>query len=664
MKNRSAPSSTTSLNLGSGERRARTPLVRSQGGRDTGLWILGLAGSLTVFGALPFLMTPTSLEALWTMGFAESFATGPIWQVRADDFGLPHPAPIAFGLAGAWPASLLLRLGVPAADAYTLMVAGWLTVAYWSACRVGRLLGTNQRVAVLGGVTWLCMPIVWGHAGYSQLALGIALLPLYLLPALSVATQESPSPRHEWKLVLGFLGTCFIAVFMDGYTFIMLACGSVLVLAGASLAQPARRREILRLALPAQLGALAIAYLTYVAYIGGATFDSRPIEFFRAYAVDLTFLWVPHSGTAWLGDAVGLSADRPSSDNWGDGSVWTTTFAAPILVAGVVAWWQGRRRSFLYGVFFATAVLGLYMSLGPSLKIASSRGPLTQPFDMPADAAIMPTGNAAFSAHLPGFDMMRSSYRWLALCVLACWLLVLLRWAHSSVRSRQVWALSLVLVTALNVPDMPRNLENKRNDRASMQRLERDLVPELKARIGGRQRVLFLPAGNDYLVNYLAPRADFKTFNVGGDKNLRIAQSYWPALVTEASSATSIEQARAIEQILVADVADSVVLPYFSMIDAAASWPCGVINTLWSLRRGSAELQYEGCMWATRTTLAPLIAKLESISHLRVTNSEFFLTVDIPDTQAAEAGRPGSQSPLREARARTTPTTSVELASS
>src|SRR3546814_3043838 len=69
--------------------------------------LIALACALLLYGAVPFLMLPTLGQAVWTMGFAESFANGHLLDFYAHDFGIPKPAAMAFGLAGAWPASLL-----------------------------------------------------------------------------------------------------------------------------------------------------------------------------------------------------------------------------------------------------------------------------------------------------------------------------------------------------------------------------------------------------------------------------------------------------------------------------------------------------------------------------------------------------------------------------
>ncbi|WP_176487432.1 hypothetical protein [Candidatus Regiella insecticola] len=168
------------------------------------------AGAAIIFmlflhGAVPFLMTPTLGQAVWTTGFAQSFSHAPWYSIYAQDFGIPKPAAIAFGLAGAWPTSLLIRLGLHPADAYSGMVAFWLIVAFFSACKIAKNFGATRSIALLGGMAWVSMTIIWKHASYSMVSLGIGLLSFYFLAVL--------------KLFLAMPGTTKIHSINDSFLF-------------------------------------------------------------------------------------------------------------------------------------------------------------------------------------------------------------------------------------------------------------------------------------------------------------------------------------------------------------------------------------------------------------------------------------------------------------
>ncbi|SUW64026.1 Uncharacterised protein [Buttiauxella agrestis] len=81
--------------------------------RELLLAILTFLLVIFVYGAVPFLMVPTLGQTVWSMGFAQSLANGPLLDFSAHDFGIPNPASIAFGLAGVWTASILIRLSIP-----------------------------------------------------------------------------------------------------------------------------------------------------------------------------------------------------------------------------------------------------------------------------------------------------------------------------------------------------------------------------------------------------------------------------------------------------------------------------------------------------------------------------------------------------------------------
>src|SRR3546814_14569244 len=59
--------------------------------------------------------------------------------------------------------------------------------------------------------------------------------------------------------------------------------------------------------------------------------------------------------------------------------------------------------------------------------------------------------------------------------------------------------------------------------------IDEELVSQLHQNIGSGETVAFIPWGNDFIDNYLAPKVGFRTFNIGGDKNLSAAQTEWPS---------------------------------------------------------------------------------------------------------------------------------------
>lgn len=486
------------------------------------LAIAAIAFVLFLYGAIPFFMTPTLGEALWTMGFSQSFAKGSLYSIYAHDFGIPKPAAISFGLAGAWPASLLIRMGLHPADAYAGMIALWLLVALFSAYKIARMFGNSRPVALLGGVAWMGMPVIWGHVEYAMLSLGIGLLAFYFLAALKLFLVESGTSKvHASTIVLYFLAA-WIAVFMDGYTFMMFATGASILFAFSVITRPEIRPTLLRMALPVHMASFALAYILFSTYIGKSSFEPQHIDFFRGWGLDLSFIAIPTKSVHWLPDLLGISLERIDEVYFGDASVWITTFSLPLILVGLIAWWKGRRQIAVTTGILLIAAFGFYMALGPSLKINSIKPeslqlnrPGQQSALMPADIAVMPIGNAWISEKLPGFNVMRASYRWSALGVFAFWLLIMICMARRDKNGRTLWVFILLALTILNLPNMPEKWQLYIDERIMFQQIDLDLVAELRQVIKKDETVAFIPWRNDFFANYLAPRVGFHTFNIG-----------------------------------------------------------------------------------------------------------------------------------------------------
>jgi hypothetical protein len=198
-------------------------------GKLSGALVLALSFALVLHGAVPFVAVPTLGQAVWTAGFSQSFANESVLTIFAKNFGAPMPAPITFGLAGAYPTGLLIAAGLHPADAYTMMAAFWLSVAFLGAWCLSVQLGVRPLMSVAAALLWLSMPVVWAHAGYSMLSLGIALLPAYFLAIYCVLTASSGNLWRRAGTACLFVVACVVAIFMDGYTFMMFVAGSAIL---------------------------------------------------------------------------------------------------------------------------------------------------------------------------------------------------------------------------------------------------------------------------------------------------------------------------------------------------------------------------------------------------------------------------------------------------
>jgi hypothetical protein len=589
--------------------------------------LAAVAFMLVLHGAVPFFMTPTVGQAVWSMGFAQSFANGPLSTIHAHDFGIPAPAAIAFGLAGAWPASLLIRLGMFPADAYSAMVALWLIAAFGAAFRIARMFGADRPASLLGAVAWISMPIVWAHAGYSTLSVGIALLPFYFLAALRLFLAAPGAHEVAVSTTAMYFLAAFIAVFMDGYTFVMFATGATILLVHSALSRPGLRATLLRVALPVHAASFMLAYGLYGAYIGKSNFDAQPIDFFRGWGLDLAFTSIPSRGSHWLADLLGLSVKRSAATYFGDESVWVATFSLPIILAGLAAWRPARKGAAIATGALLVAAFGFYMALGPSVKINSTKPASMHSATMPAGLAVMPTGNAWLSEKLPGFNIMRASYRWTALEVFALWLMAMLVLAHAGKRDRRLWLAIMLGVTLLNLPSMPKKWQNGRDARAMFQQIEHDLVPALRQRIRAGETVAFLPWGNDFMANYLASRVPFRTFNIGGDKNLAAAQAHWPTGMIAAGG--ELDPSKSVK-LLIGGTADVLVVPYFHMLWAPHLWPCvDQASTTLTVDEAETFRAIPGfiCPSKRKADLVPFLTAVRTTQLVDITDTDLFAVI-------------------------------------
>ena len=614
--------------------------------REKAFAVLAVGLMLLFHGAVPFLMTPTLGQALWTTGFAKSFANGHLYSIYAHDFGLPTPAAIAFGLAGALPASWLLRLGLHASDAYAGMVALWLMLAFYSAYLISQAFGGSRSVSILGAMTWMSMPTIWAHAGYSMLSLGIALLPFYLLAALNLFQHASVSGPKS-RAFLYFIAA-FVSVFMDGYTFVMFATGSSILLCYFLLTDVSNRRSLLIVALPIQIASFSAAYLAYTIYVGTDQFETSPIDFFRGWGLDLSFIAVPTKGFHWFLDFLGVSVTRTDALYFGDASVWSTTFSLPVILAGLFAWWQVRRKCSVATGFLAVAIVGFFMALGPTLKIDAIKSehiqtiqPRQQSAMMPAEYGLGPTGSTWISETLPGFKSMRASYRWSAVGIFALWTCVTI-WAGSFPRGSVIPVATLMVITFLNIPNLPQRYRALTDNRAQFLQIDGDLLEKLRGSVKRNEVVAFAPWGNDFIANYLAPTVGFRTFNIGGDKNLTSAQANWPPAMLALGGELDTSKISLITKILWDRNADVVVIPYFHMLWSPHLWPC-VDQTTAKLTELSREywnaIPGFYCPDQRKIMLRPVIQEMEQLPDVDVTDGDLFATIRLRRQFSADTER-------------------------
>lgn len=541
--------------------------------RDVGLLALCLMFALAVNGAVPFLTAPTLGQALWIAGFGYSFSNESYLTIHATNMGYPNAAPIAFGLSGAYPAGILIGAGLNAIDAYTIVVTCWFVIAFMGAAALARIAGTSRSTSFLMATMWLCLPAVWGHAGYSMTGVGIALMPFYLWALVRILNAPEQDFKRFALSSLFYTAVCVISVFTDGYTFVMFAVAASTCIGTAFLAARTSRMVALRL-VPVHIAAFGISYVLYKAYFPYIDSNLAPLDFFRGWGADISYFFIPTCGISWFFDYFGACLERTVYQQYGDASVWKTTYMLPLFAASTLLLIWKRPQGWLIFSCLVFGTFALYMSLGPTVKLFSTK-PSDQLFSNPfmtASQGWFETGSGWISENIPGFSSMRASYRWTVLGLLATWLLF-----ASSIAGtvKPKWASTAVcaLIIVLLIP-VPGNLISARANRERFWILEHGLVSDFAADLKPGERVAFLPYRNDFLVNYLAPRIGIRAFNIGGDKNVEAAKLGWPeTLLDQSAQQTAGGLVKMAMRYLARRDGDVVVFPYFDMLETAHKGP-------------------------------------------------------------------------------------------
>ena len=203
---------------------------------------------------------------------------------------------------------------------------------------------------------------------------------------------------------------------------------------------------------------------------------------------DLVTLVLPTNVQWWAGWAPLRAAPNLL---WGDESNSSFNYLGLlILVLAVVGLLVGVRRG-LHVVVQVAAVglVALVFSLGPSLKINEIRGPLPSPvtyksYLMEPDAAVIELPTTWLYENAPGFDMMRTPYRWVNVTRFGVLLLAATGarwlWRRSDRPTSRVAVVAVCALAVLEVaPNVPARLEKYTASGATIESFTSDVVDPL-----------------------------------------------------------------------------------------------------------------------------------------------------------------------------------------
>ncbi|WP_250633198.1 glycosyltransferase family 39 protein [Pinirhizobacter soli] len=600
--------------------------------RERALFLATLGLVLAFEGAVPFVSIPALGMSLWISSFAQAFADAGLTTIHAHNFGLPSPAPLAFGLSTAYPQAILIFLGMHAADAYATVAAGWLGLAFWGAYRIARRQPLGVGTSLLLATLWMSMPLIWAHAPYASLSLGIALLPLYFLATQNLLESVQDRRRHLLASLL-FCAISVVAIFMDGYSFVMFAVAAGIMLLFRWTSDKAKRRGLTLVAAPVMASVFAISILLYRLYVSDLPLERDSLDVFRGWGVDVSFLAWPTKGMNLVGDLLGVGADRTTTNFFGDASVWETSYLLPLGILALWAWFAMPKKTTI-GQLTVIAAFGLYMSLGPSLKILDHKLP-NMPAEsiagaMPVDAATMRTGSSKLSRSVPGLRNMRASYRWTALAAAALWFLVVVYAGKRRGGFPHALPVAVAVAIILNLPHVDERLRSGMIARQTMRQLDRDLSRDLARFVGKTETIAFLPHRNDFAIPYAVAVAGLHTFNISGDKNTVLAAKHWPPILAMfAPDAMDGWFKIRIVMLLLTKQADVVVIPQADGIWSDHFWPC-----VYSVPDPGSPNALTTCGDGADAAVAAVLDGLRAQPFLRVTKGKFFWFVRLGQPDA------------------------------
>jgi hypothetical protein len=317
--------------------------------------------------------------------------------------------------------------------------------------------------------------------------------------------------------------------------------------------------------------------MIYQSLIFRAPTPASSLALLRGQAVDLITMFVPtqhrllfakllHLGpVAWEGAAFYGTGQNAEFNFVG--------FTGPVLgLVGVIVTavkkLRLRRMIFTLG---AVWIVGFVLSLGPSLKVADTR-PNTVSASRysvwsmaPEWATVSLPTEVLF--RLPVVSTMRYTYRWQLMSRFALAALLGLLLVQLYPAKKMIASVLCLLVVFENLPAgvLSAQLTPVFN-RAYGQAFQAKVLMPLRPYVED-QRVLFLPASNDYLINLVAPLTRTYAYNVAFDKEFRRIRPLQPkpVIAAERRFADGMLEALDVCKLIRNDFADKVIFTYFSL---------------------------------------------------------------------------------------------------
>jgi len=499
-------------------------------------------------------------------------------------FGYPFGAPVAFGLPANYIQALWQKIpGINTADAYASMCCCFLLGSYFGCYKLLKSFQIQTPLCIIGTTTFLCSPFIIGHGGYAALMLAFSLLPTsILIDRRLLEIFSDPHSSHKqlvgWAII--FATSRIFFIFLDGYTFMIsnIFIGSHLLIGCTALARRKNWLSIFRYSICIITG-ICLAYAAYTTYMPSAkSYHVASSGFLRAQGVDLATLIWPFNQPSLLTEIFKLG---PSATGWqfyGDGSNAFNNYIGAGLLAAIFGLLAVRHIKQISPLLVAGSSC-LILAMGPSIKFNSQRPVESQPatpsiksYTMPASETLLNLHTEKIYKSIPGLKNMRSTYRWLLGAKVVILALGIIGIGHLYKKKHPLFATICLLLLVTDGITAPHNrLKIFENHYHNFERFDSEVVTPLRNSIKPGSLLLFVSTENDFLAGYIAAKLNCRTYNVGGDKNLIIAQQYWPGEVkTIREKRDLMESASALNN---KGELDYLIFPHFNLRWSSYSWP-------------------------------------------------------------------------------------------
>jgi hypothetical protein len=514
-------------------------------------------------------------------------------MVTCKYIGYPAGVDLSVGMPLVGGAFLLTRLGIGievAINVLSVLAIAAGVAALWAfVASIARSAAAGAFAACL----YYLSPILVAHTSKTALWLGFLLLPVPLALAYAALRPNGRPP----SIVVGCVGLTFAAalllVYLDPYAWTLsVVIGGPLCIAAAAMAVTRTGWRGCLVPVCTLIAFLVPGIIFRVLEPSAEVSANFPLGFYRAYGVDVVTAVFP-TRDSLLGDLVRSPVDRwDPLDFYADGTPLIGTYIGVVLliaaIAGTLLLLRRRRSNRLFVIALTVSGLAcLALGLGPSLKVldkasvpvvaVNSAGVVT------ATNHVMPASDATVTLPwswvygLQPFEGMRTAYRWhvgLRL-VLAVFAAVAVVWLF---RRRRLLGLALAAVLLLETAS--HGLLDARGQAVHNHELAQAFEDDVDQAFGGgrlrpSERVLFLPAGNDYLIGGIAPPLEIYSYNVAFDKELIRIRPTQPQPIMDAIAAYGNDTLDRdnICTLFSQDIVDAVVFTDFSMRGDTLVWP-------------------------------------------------------------------------------------------